>query len=448
MITWRLGALGARLAAALVSVALAAIATVASVTLIIQKIDVASLATTEHAQTESAVMSALDNAYRAKGAWNGADLQPAVVLAHMAGAALELDSPNGAALLRTGPGGLLDSSNTTQVREPLLVLGQEVGVLQVAFPSLSPANRRLRNELVEALTISAGLAVLAAVLVAGLVTPLLVRPIRRLTAAVRALEAGTAYGKMSEKPGSGELGELGRAFDAMAGALKRNEQLRRTIVADVAHELRTPLAILQGETEALMDGVREPTSETLASLHEETLRLGRMVEDLQTLASADAAGLSLERYPTDLAEIAVSAADSLTGVFQDARVDLELDLSPAVVRADPDRMRQVVANLLTNAAKFTPAEGRVDLVVRSAERSAYLEVADTGPGVPPEEQEQIFERFFRGAAGRKGGGTGIGLAVVKELVQSHDGEIQLESPPGKGARFVVRLPLLIVPQRG
>jgi signal transduction histidine kinase len=232
----------------------------------------------------------------------------------------------------------------------------------------------------------------------------------------------------------------------MAGALKRNEQLRRTMVADVAHELRTPIAILQGETEALMDGIREPTNETLASLHEETLRLGRMVEDLQTMAAADAAGLTLERHPVDLAEIAASTAESLSGVFQDAGIDLELAISPAVVSADPDRMRQVVTNLLTNAAKFTPAEGRVVLVVRSAERSAYLEVADTGAGIPPEEEEQVFERFFRGGAGRAAGGTGIGLAVVKELVQSHDGEIQLQNRPEGGARFVVRLPL-VVPQR-
>jgi two-component system sensor histidine kinase BaeS len=443
----RRGALGVRVAVALVSVALAAAATVALVTLIIQKIDVSGLAATQHQQTESAVTSALENGYRAKGSWNGADLQPAVVLAHIAGAALVLTAPDGTVLLETGPRDLLDPSNATQARKPLLVLGQEVGDVQLAFPGLSPANRRLRNELVTALAISSGLAFLAALLMAGLVTPMLVRPIRRLTAAVRGLGAGTGYSPMSERSGPGELGELGRAFDAMAGALKRNEHLRQTFVADVAHELRTPIAILQGETEALMDGVREPSSETLASLHDETLRLGRMVEDLQTLASVDAAGLSLERHQVDLVEIAAGAAESLTAVFQDAEVDLEVSLSPAVVRVDPDRMRQVVANLLTNAVKFTPAEGTVRLIVRAAEGSAYLEVADTGPGVPPEEQERIFERFFRGNAGRAMGGTGIGLAVVKELVESHDGVILLQSSPGKGARFVVRLPLASAPRR-
>jgi two-component system sensor histidine kinase BaeS len=442
MITWRLGALGIRLAVALVGVALAAIATVFSVTLIIQKIEVTRLATAQHSQTESAVISALDNAYRAKGTWVGADLEPAIVLARIAGAALLLDAPHESVLLRTGPAGLLGASNTTQVRAQLQVLGRRVGTMRLAFPSLSPSNLRLRTELVAALGISTGLALLATVVVAGLVTPLLVRPISRLTAAVRALEAGAGYTTRGERAGPGELGELELAFDAMSASLRRNEQLRQTMVADLAHELRTPLAILQGEIEAMMDGVRDFSGDALASLHEETLRLGRMVEDLQTLASADAAGLRLERHPVDLASIAASAADSLTGRFQTAGLDLELALSPAVVSADSDRMHQVVVNLLTNAAKFTPRGGRVCLIVRAAEGSAYLEVADTGPGVPPEEQERIFERFFQGGAGRKAGGTGIGLAVAKELVQSHGGEIKLQSSPGGGARFVVRLPRL------
>ena len=446
MITWRLGALGVRLAIALVGVALAAIATVFSVTLIIQKIEVSRLSAAQHSQTESALISALDNAYRAKGTWVGADLEPAVVLARIAGAALLLDAPHEPVLLRTGPQGLLGASNTTQDREKLKVLGRQVGTMRLAFPSLSPSNLRLRTELVDALGISTGLALLATVVVAGLVTPLLVRPISRLTASVRALEAGSSYTRPGVRAGPGELGELETAFDAMAASLRRNEQLRQTMVADLAHELRTPLAILQGEIEALMDGVRHPTGDALVSLHDETLRLGRMVADLQTLASADAAGLRLERHPVDLASIAASAAESLTGRFQAGGLDLELTLSPVVVSADSDKMHQVVVNLLTNAAKFTPRGGRVCLVVRSAEHSAFLEVADSGPGVPFEEQDRIFERFFQGDAGRKAGGTGIGLAVAKELVRSHGGDIQLESSPGGGARFVVRLPL-VVPQK-
>ena len=444
MANLRLGALGTRLAVTLIGVAFAVTAIFALVTLTIENNDVGRLAATQRAQTVKAVASVLDNAYRANGAWTGADLQPAVDLAGIAGAALALDATDGSVLMRNGPEGLLGSPNATQVRRALLVSGQEVGVLRLAFPAggLTPADRRLRTELAEALGVSAGLAILVAVVVAGLATPVLIRPIHRLTVAVRALQSGVSQSRVGEPAGPGELGELGRRFDAMAASLERQEQMRRTMLADVAHELRTPLAILQAETESLVDGVSDPTPKALASLHQEAIRLGRLVEDLQTLASAEAAGLSLERRLVDLASIAADAADSLAGRFRTTGLDLERTLAPAVVWADPHRMRQVVANLLVNAAKFTPPGGRVDLVVRAAASNAYLEVADTGPGVAPDEQDRIFERFFRGDAGRKAGGTGIGLTVVKELVHAHGGEIQLRSAPGKGARFVIRLPLV------
>ena len=213
----------------------------------------------------------------------------------------------------------------------------------------------------------------------------------------------------------------------------------------MAHELRTPVAILQAETEALVDGVSAPTPDALVSLHDESLRLGRMVQDLQTLASADAAGLSLERSRVDFAAVAAGAADSLAGRFSASGVRLERDLSPAIVWADPSRLRQIVANLLANVAKFTPPGGTVRLTVGIRDRWARMDVSDTGPGVPVDEQERVFERFFRGSAGRKAGGSGIGLAVVKDLVEAHGGQVALETPgyrPG-GACFVVRIPLAL-----
>ena len=443
MAAWRLGALGTRLAAAFVAVAVAAVAVVAAVSLLAQRSDVARLAEASHQRTAAAMTSALDNAYRARGGWSGADLQPAVVLAGDAGAGAELQGADGAVLLRSGPAGLLRSPDVARLSRPLVVEGRPVGLLRLAFPSggLSPADRRLRSELATAVGLSAGLAVLTALVVAVVVTRLLVRPIRRLTTAAQAIGAGRKELAGLEAAGPGELGELGRAFEAMVVSLEREEQLRHAMVADVAHELRTPIAVLQGELEALVDGVHEANPETLSSLHEEILRLARMVEDLQTLASAEAAGLSLERHPVDLAMVAAGAADALAGRFAAEGVNLTHRLSRAVVCADPHRMHQVISNLLANAAKFTPSQGRVELVVRAEKLLALVEVSDSGPGIAPDEQQEIFERFFRGRAGRDKGGTGIGLSVVKELVAAHGGEVSLYSELGGGTRFVVRLPL-------
>jgi signal transduction histidine kinase len=239
------------------------------------------------------------------------------------------------------------------------------------------------------------------------------------------------------------LGELAQAFDAMADSLDQQDRLRRALVADVAHELRTPVAVMQAETEALSDGITPPTPEALASLHEEAVRLARLVEDLQTLAAAQAAGLELARRPLDLGRVAADAAQSLTTRFRQGQIDLEQDLSPTAAIGDPHRLRQVAVNLLTNAAKFTPPGGRVIVRTFTDEAEAVLEVSDTGPGVPPDERAVIWERFYQGRVGRSIQGSGIGLAVVKDLVAAHGGTVALQDRTGGGARFVVRIPASI-----
>jgi two-component system, OmpR family, sensor histidine kinase BaeS len=443
MAPWGRGRLGARLVLAFVGVALAAEAASASVTLLTSRSDLAGLASTQRADRASAVVAALENAYKADDGWAGADLRPAEALVEVAGSALVVHGPNGAPLLTAGTQSLFQDTQASMATRQLSVGGRQIRTIDLAFPhgGLTPAERKLRTDLVSAVAVSAIIAAAVALVVAVFVAKGLVRPIRRLSEAARALGSGTTGIRVGEQSGPGELVELAGAFDSMAASLERHEQLRQAMVADVAHELRTPVAILQAETEALVDGVSVPTAEALVSLHDESLRLGRMVQDLQTLASADAAGLSLERSEVDLASIAARAADSLEGRFSSGGVRLVRYLSPATVWADPSRLRQVVANLLANAAKFTPSGGTVSLVVNSDLRRARLEVADTGPGVPEDEREKVFERFFRGSLGRKAGGSGIGLAVVKDLVEAHDGEVRLETPIAGGSRFVVFIPL-------
>jgi two-component system sensor histidine kinase BaeS len=218
------------------------------------------------------------------------------------------------------------------------------------------------------------------------------------------------------------------------------------LTADVAHELRTPVTILAGHCEAMLDGVAEPSREHVASLYEEVLRLNRVIEDLEALASAEAAGLRLERSRIGLADVVRGALDLLAPQFEAAEIALDARLDPEVaVDGDATRLGQVVRNLLANALKFTPAGGRVAVEVSAGPEGAVLAVRDTGPGIPEDELPRVFDRFWRG---RRAGGTpgsGIGLAVVDELVRAHGGSVEVGNAEGGGTVFGVTLPLAAAP---
>src|SRR5258708_12191104 len=218
----------------------------------------------------------------------------------------------------------------------------------------------------------------------------------------------------------------------MADTLARQDGLRRDVGADVAHELRTPVAVLQAGHEALLDGVVDPPPGQLSSLRDEVLRLARLVDDLHTLSAAEAAALQLSLQPCDLAEIAGAAAGTLAGRFEAAGITLERRLTPVSVLADAQRMHQVVTNLLGNALKFTPAGGRVTLEAGPVGGKARLSVADTGAGIPGDELPRIFDRFWRGRQAAGGAGSGIGLPVVAELVRAPGRGGTPASPPGRG----------------
>jgi two-component system sensor histidine kinase BaeS len=438
----RLGPLGIRFAAAFVAVALAAVAVFAVAVLIADQGNVARLASTDKVRTTDAVVTLAENSYRSAGGWPGADLRPVSVFAQESGVAVDLRDQAGKVLLSVAPPGTTPRSHPSSVDQAITDGGAGVGMVKVAFPAggLNSGDRHLRAALLSAVGWSAALAVLGAVIVSAVVARGVVRPIRRLSAAVSSLRLGGSSPRVGSPAGPGELGELGRAFDAMADSLDQEDRLRRVLVADVAHELRTPVAVLQAETEALADGMVKPSLSALTSLHEEAVRLGRMVEDLQTLASAEAAGLELQPRPLDLGRVAADAADSLASRFWAGRLELQQQLPPTPVLGDPRRLHQVVTNLLANAAKYTPAGGSVTIRASTDGSDAVLEVADTGPGIPDDERSLVWERFYRGQSGRLADGSGIGLAVVKELVDAHGGQVTVDEAPGGGARFTVRLP--------
>lgn len=328
--------------------------------------------------------------------------------------------------------------------------GEQVGTLLLpaevgAYASLE--STFLRNVNRSLLWAALGAVALALVLGAVLARQL-TAPLRSLTQAAQRLAgrgAGVPQAEEVERVKVGsrdEIGELGQAFNQMSAALAQQEKLRRNLTADIAHELRTPLSVMRGDLEALLDGVYQPTPEALASLHEETLLLSRLVDDLRALALAEAGQLCLERKPADLEEMltAVVGAFALEAESQGQALRLELPPGPLRAEVDPQRIRQVVANLVSNALRHAAVTGS-QVVVSARHRLGEIEiaVADDGPGIPPAELEHVFDRFWRGEQGRAGG-SGLGLAIARELVAAHGGRIWAESAPGRGTVFRFTLP--------
>jgi two-component system sensor histidine kinase BaeS len=267
-------------------------------------------------------------------------------------------------------------------------------------------------------------------------------PVDRLTWAARARGRGESSIRVGEVRGFGKLHELSAAFDEMVDAREEQDQVRRNLMADVAHELRTPIAVLQAGHEAMLDGVAEPSPEHLASLRDEVLRLARMTDDLQRLASAESAVLQLTLIRRDLAALAASAAASLVDSFESAGVTLVERLVKAEVMCDPLRMHEVIVNLLTNSLKFTPSGGQVMLETALSGESGQLTVSDTGIGISADDLPHITERFYRGQRSADVAGSGIGLTIVFELVRAHQGTLDIASQPGEGTSVQVTLPLV------
>ncbi len=375
------------------------------------------------------------------------------------------------------------------VAVPIEVGGQTVGM--VLLPS-GEAARRQENEYLQQVNRSllwAGLAAAAVALVAGLwLSRQLTAPLREVAGAARRLAgwdpaSGAPLPQVAVRSRD-EIGELGQAFNQMAQTIGRQETLRRNLMADIAHELRTPLTVIRGDLEGLLDGVLQPTPESLASLQEEALLLSRLVDDLRALAQAEAGRLRLERRPTDVGDLLRGVVGSLASQAQARGQSLDLELAPGPASggrgapapggrgapapggrgtpapggrgalppadADPQRLRQIAANLIWNALRHTPAGSRVTVRAAiapspsprgrgEAPAGILISVADDGPGIPPDELAHVFDRFWRGK--RAGGeGSGLGLAIAGELVRAHGGRIWADSRPGQGSTFSFTIP--------
>ncbi|HEV2359456.1 MAG TPA: ATP-binding protein [bacterium] len=328
-----------------------------------------------------------------------------------------------------------------QAGGPIVVvrpLRRPLGAREVLFGS------RIRNGIWAGTAVAAGLGLLLALLLAGRMA----RPVGDLTRAARVITSG---GTPSPVPveGQDEIAELARAFNKMADRLATDEEQRRRLFAGIAHELRTPLSVIQGTLEGMLDGVLQPSSERIATLHSQSLLLARLITDLRDLSLAQAGQLRLNLSTVDPATIVRETLEALAPLADERRVTLHADVPRDVprIQADPDRLRQIVQNLVENAVRHTPAGGEVRATMRVEPGTAgpagvRLAVADTGVGIDAADLAHIFKHFYRAdqSRARASGGTGLGLAIVKSLVEAHGGRVAVESTAGKGSTFTVTLP--------
>lgn len=417
------------------------------------------MVTPEHLQDDLAVY------YEEKGGWQGIDTAFPEVVQHassggmmggmmghamgMFDSQIALLDENGTLLARMGKRRPQSESAETGHPWPIRVGGQQVGTLLIDGEPMTGTNGD-GSDLLAGVTRAALIAGLLAGLVAFALAIVLVRQITHPLTALRDASRRIAQGDLTARvpvQGEDELGQLGGAFNRMASSLETQETLRRNLMADVAHELRTPLTAIQGTVEALQDGVFPLTPDSLEPIHQETLLLGRLVEDLRTLAQAEAGHLSLNMTHVDAGELVERIVGGLLPAAQNAGILLEWQIvgRSLTLQGDAQRIAQVLSNLLSNALRHTPAGGKIEVSARPQEEGLLFAVLDSGPGIAASDLPHIFDRFYRGdrSRSRETGGSGLGLAIARQLVEAHAGRIWAESPPaGKetGSLFFVWLP--------
>jgi signal transduction histidine kinase len=307
-----------------------------------------------------------------------------------------------------------------------------------------------RTAVTEATLIALTAASLVALAFSALMSRRIVRPVHQIMEASRDIAQGD-YSRTVPLPDRpltdlDEMGQLAHSFNQMAGQLAESDALRRQLIGDVSHELSTPLTIIKGSMEGLIDGVLPPDAATFQQIQQEAARLQRLVADLQELSRVEAGSYDLHRRPLDLGALITDVSAGLRRQFDDKGVRLGVQLPPGLlmVEADSDRIAQVLINLIGNALQYTPALGEVVVTAVRQQPNACITIADTGEGIPAEHLPHLFTRFYRvdKSRARASGGSGIGLTIARHLVEAHGGRIWAESDGvGQGSRFTFTLPI-------
>jgi two-component system, OmpR family, sensor histidine kinase BaeS len=333
-------------------------------------------------------------------------------------------------------------SRSIPIRSGLRQVGYLLPEGGVSFSAVDQINLldRLNSAAWTAGFLGAGLSLLLAVL---LTYPLL-KPVHNLRRAAEGMAQGD-FSKRVPLAGDKEIATLGKAFNNMAENLQQAEANRKALTADIAHELRTPLAVQRAHLEAIQDNVYPLDLESLEPILAQNVLLTRLVEDLRTLALAEAGQLSLDKKSVDLSSLAAEVVDLFTPAAGVSQISLSLTQPEEplpVLELDPARIEQIISNLVSNAIRFTPPGGAISLTLSQGPGQVILTISDTGPGIPDHAMPYVFERFYRAdvSRSREKGGSGLGLAIARKLAQAHGGELSASNRPEGGAVFTLRLP--------
>ena len=341
---------------------------------------------------------------------------------------------------------LAPTNKSRMVSSPIIVDGDTIGTVNVwvygSDTMLTQADREYRDGSYRAILVAMALAILIAIGLGFIFARGLVDPINRMTRTAKAIKEGDLTAR-TRLTGEDEVSRLGETFDAMADAIEKDRMMERRLTTDVAHELRTPLMAIQATIEAIVDGVFEPDEERLGTIDAEVQRLSRLVDALLKLSRLENRKIPMNKKRLNLGDLLTDIIGTHEAYVRESGLDLIFEAEENVeVFGDADMLRQATANLISNAVRYTP-KGSITVRVKRGETMASISVADTGIGLTPEECKMVFSRFWRGDAGRNRaqGGLGIGLSVVKEIVDRHNGWVRVEGEKGVGATFTIFIPL-------
>jgi two-component system OmpR family sensor kinase/two-component system sensor histidine kinase BaeS len=317
---------------------------------------------------------------------------------------------------------------------PLLLNGQTIGFLVVQHGPVIGFPRYLAGLILPLIFISFFTGALT-LLIGFLLVRRMVTPLADVIAAAQSVAAGDLSTRVQVR-GPGDLKSLSDSFNRMADSLEANDEQRRNLMADVAHELRTPLTVIRGRLEGIVDGIYPPDEDHVAPVLEETYVLERLVEDLRLLTLAESRQLHFDPEPIQLGDLAERAVDLFQAQAEDKHIDLQLkvEANTPTVQADPQRVGQVIGNLVSNALRYVPENGHVQILVSAEGKRVRVAVRDDGPGVPEADLPKLFDRFWRGekSRARAAGGAGLGLAIARQLIEAQGGSISAHNLPGGG----------------